>query len=189
MIGFKLCILDWKITEVGPCSSQCILSSDAWNRFVPFLKTFPLIAELRWSSRFTWYKVTLLPSVINNLCLLGGGTLSYVNALIFIKISIYSSTYVLWTCGFLSGTSGEEPTRQCKRHKRHSFDPWVGKIPWSRKWQPTPLFLPGESHGQRAWWATVHRVAKSQAQLKRLSMHAFYSVSCNHYFVLKLSPT
>ena len=30
------------------------------------------------------------------------------------------------------------------------FDPWVGKIPWGRKWQPTPVFLPGESHGQRS---------------------------------------
>ena len=30
------------------------------------------------------------------------------------------------------------------------FDPWVGKIPWSRKWQPTPVFLPGKSHGQRS---------------------------------------
>ena len=29
------------------------------------------------------------------------------------------------------------------------FDLWVGKIPWRRKWQPTPIFLPGESHGQR----------------------------------------
>ena len=29
------------------------------------------------------------------------------------------------------------------------FDPWVGKIPWRRKWQPTPVFLPGESHGER----------------------------------------
>ena len=28
-------------------------------------------------------------------------------------------------------------------------DPWVGKIPWRRKWQPTPVFLPGEFHGQR----------------------------------------
>ena len=32
---------------------------------------------------------------------------------------------------------------------RPGFDPWVGKIPWRRKWQPTPVFLPGESHGQR----------------------------------------
>ena len=28
------------------------------------------------------------------------------------------------------------------------FDPWVGKVPWRRKWQPTPVFLPGKSHGQ-----------------------------------------
>ena len=32
---------------------------------------------------------------------------------------------------------------------RDSFDPWLGKIRWRRKWQPTPVFLPGESHGQR----------------------------------------
>ena len=32
---------------------------------------------------------------------------------------------------------------------RCGFDPWVGKIPWRRAWQPTPVFLPGESHGQR----------------------------------------
>ena len=35
---------------------------------------------------------------------------------------------------------------QCRRP---GFDPWVGKIPWRREWQPTPLFLPGEFHGQR----------------------------------------
>ena len=33
--------------------------------------------------------------------------------------------------------------------KRHRLNPWVGEIPWRRKWQPTPVFLPGESHGQR----------------------------------------
>ena len=33
---------------------------------------------------------------------------------------------------------------------RDGFNPWVGKIPWSRKWQPTPVCLPGESHGQRS---------------------------------------
>ena len=33
---------------------------------------------------------------------------------------------------------------------RREFDPWVGKFPWRRKWQPTPVFLPGESHGQRS---------------------------------------
>ena len=38
---------------------------------------------------------------------------------------------------------------QRKRCRRHWFDPWVGKSPWRRAWQPTAAFLPGESHGQR----------------------------------------
>ena len=52
--------------------------------------------------------------------------------------------------GFPSGASGKGPTCQCRRHKRHEFDPWVGKIPSRKKWQPTPVFLLGESHGQRS---------------------------------------
>ena len=51
--------------------------------------------------------------------------------------------------GLPGGASGKEPTCQCRRHKRCRFDPWVGKIPWRKAWQPTPVFLPGESHGQR----------------------------------------
>ena len=38
----------------------------------------------------------------------------------------------------------------CLQGRRLGFDPWVGKIPWRRKWQPTPVFLPGESHGWRS---------------------------------------
>ena len=61
---------------------------------------------------------------------------------------------VKWTSShrtvFPSGTSGKESYCQCRRHKRHGFNPWVGKIPWSRKWQPTSVFLPGEFHGQRS---------------------------------------
>ena len=49
------------------------------------------------------------------------------------------------TKGFPGGTSGKEPTCQCKRHKGHRFNPWDGKISWRRSWQPTPVFLPGES--------------------------------------------
>ena len=44
----------------------------------------------------------------------------------------------------------EEPTCQCRRHKRHGFNPWVRKIPWRSSWQPTSVFLPGESHGQKS---------------------------------------
>ena len=45
---------------------------------------------------------------------------------------------------------GREPTYQCRRLKRLEFDPWIGKIPWRGTWQPTPVFLPGKSHGQRS---------------------------------------
>ena len=44
--------------------------------------------------------------------------------------------------------SSKESACQCRRCRRAGFDPWIGKIPWSRKWQPTPVFLPGKSHGQ-----------------------------------------
>ena len=48
------------------------------------------------------------------------------------------------------GDRGKEPTCQCRKCKRYGFDPWVRKIPWRRAWQPSPVFLPKESHGQRS---------------------------------------
>ena len=52
--------------------------------------------------------------------------------------------------GFPGGARENEPGCQCRRRKRHAFDPWVGKIIWNGAWQPTPIFLPGESQGQRS---------------------------------------
>ena len=46
--------------------------------------------------------------------------------------------------------SGKEPACECRKRKRPGFSPWVGKIPWRRARQPNPVFLPGESHGQRS---------------------------------------
>ena len=80
--------------------------------------------------------------------------------------------------GFPCGSDGEESTLQCGRPR---FNPWVGKIPWRRAWQCTPVFLPGEPHGQRSLVATVHGVTKSQTRLKLLSMHAWlfpYHLDC-----------
>ena len=59
-------------------------------------------------------------------------------------VNIWEST------GFPGGTSGKEPACQRRRYERCRFHPWVGKIPWRRAWQPTPVFLPGESHGRRS---------------------------------------
>ena len=83
----------------------------------------------------------------------------------------------LYTRGFPGGTTGKESTCQCRRHKRYGFNPWVGKIPWSRKWQPTPVFLPGKFHGQRSLegykgaghdWMTEH-------------IHPFTSLNFHHF--------
>ena len=76
--------------------------------------------------------------------------------------SCYNGTFkkikdVFFMIGFPGGTSSKESTCQCRRHKRCRFDPWVGKIPWSRKWQPALVSLPGKFHGQ----AVVHGVAKN----------------------------
>ena len=46
--------------------------------------------------------------------------------------------------------SGKESACQCRSRRRHRFHPWVRKISWRRKWQPTPVSLPGKSHGQRS---------------------------------------
>ena len=71
---------------------------------------------------------------------------------------------------------------QCRSCGRRRFDPWVGKIPQRRAWQSTPVFLPGESHGQRSLAGyTVHRLTKSQSWLKWLSMHTQFYIYYKAY--------
>ena len=85
----------------------------------------------------------------------------------------------LWLSALLAvthcGTSCKESTCQCRRYKRHRFNTWVGKIPWRRKWQPTPVCLPGKFHGQMSlvgsWWATAHGATKSRTQLSVWEAH------------------
>ena len=60
------------------------------------------------------------------------------------------------------GSGGKESTRQCRRPR---FHPCVRKIPWRRRWLPTPEFLPGESYDRRNYWAVVHGATKSLTQL------------------------
>ena len=66
--------------------------------------------------------------------------------------------------GLPSWLSAKESACQCKRR---GFDPWVGKIPWRREWQTTPIILPGESHEptRGSWGMTVCRATKSQTRL------------------------
>jgi len=50
----------------------------------------------------------------------------------------------------MGGARGKEFACQCRRHNRCRFDAWVKEIPWRRKWQPIPVFLPGKFGGQRS---------------------------------------
>ena len=72
--------------------------------------------------------------------------------------------------GFPGGSDSKESACNCWRS---GFNPWVRKITWRREWQDTPVFLPGESHGQRSLAGyIVHGVAKSQTRLA-LSLFTF----------------
>ena len=68
-------------------------------------------------------------------------------------------------CWTESDTTEQLNWTECRRYRWLGFDPWVRKIPWWRKWQPTPVFLPGRSHGQRSLQATACGVTKSWTQL------------------------
>ena len=74
--------------------------------------------------------------------------------------------------GFPGGSSGKELSYQCRKRKRLGFDPWVKKIPWRRKWQPTPVFSPGESHGQRGLAGYRPWGRNESEKTKGLGMHA-----------------
>ena len=72
---------------------------------------------------------------------------------------IAAAKSTLWFCMNALCTMGF-PVAQWQRiclqgrsYGRHRFYPWVGKVPWGRAWQPTPVFLPGEYHGQRSLMA------------------------------------
>ena len=87
---------------------------------------------------------------------------------------------------FPGGTSGKESTSECKRCKGCGFHPWVGKIPWRRKCQPTSEFLPGEFHGQRS---LVGYSPKSQTRLTNWGLTHYYKYACMCAKLLQSCPT
>ena len=78
-----------------------------------------------------------------------------------------------------SGFPGDSEGKESAWSVGTGFDPWVGKIPWRRASQPTPVFLPGKSHGQR-WWATVHGLTESDWATQ-------HSTACMHTQHLSVS--
>ena len=73
--------------------------------------------------------------------------------------------------GFPGGTVDKDTICQCRRHMRCGSDPWVRKIPWSRKWQPTPGFLPGKFY--------VHGIANNRTHIHSHT-HKWYVQGIQH---------
>ena len=74
--------------------------------------------------------------------------------------------------GISDGSAGQESTCQFRSHRRHSFNSWVRKIHWRRKWQPTPVFLPGKSHGQRTLVSSSQKKGRKESDTTEwLSTH------------------
>ena len=66
---------------------------------------------------------------------------------------------------------GKNPPTRCRKHRKCAFSPWVGKIPWRRKWNPFHYSCLENSIDRGAWQTVVHRVTKSWTCLKWLSMY------------------
>ena len=73
------------------------------------------------------------------------------------------------TWGFPGGSVVKSPPASARRHKRSGFNPWVGRIPWRRRWQPLQYPCLENAMDRGTWGAMAHRVVKSQT---RLSIHA-----------------
>ena len=90
-----------------------------------------------------------------------------------------------WNTGLLRWCCGKESICQCRRHRRHRFYPWVGKIPWRRKWKFIPIFLPGKFHGQKSLAGYSPWGCKVSDTPERLSTHilALHQVPVTHFRV------
>ena len=72
----------------------------------------------------------------------------FMSLFLFCCLCSFSLLLLLYASAFPGGAVGKESACHYWSHKRCGFNPWVEEIPWSRKWQPTPVFLPGKFHGQ-----------------------------------------
>ena len=119
------------------------LQSKGFSRVFSFQKHFNSKASVLWCSAFFMVQLSHLYMTAGKTIALSiqtfvGRVMSLLFSMLF---SIFRFVY-----GFQVVL---EPACQCRRPKRQGFSSWVGRIPWRKAWQPTPVFLPGESHGQR----------------------------------------
>ena len=115
-----------------------------WRKlYLPFWgKVYGFKEQMSWTQFWVW--ISALIHVIS---------FQLISHLMFWGLRLHLHIKLAFTLGdfenslprWLSGKELAIPFAKCGKH---GFDPWVGNIPWRRKWQPTPVFLPGEFHGQ-----------------------------------------
>ena len=96
--------------------------------------------------------------------------------------------------GLPSWCSGKETTCQCRRCKRPGFDPWVRKMPWRRRWQPTPVFLPGSPTSDSPWGlkeldATEQLIAHTDTHTHRIRLRESYRLKRNKNLLCNTGDT
>ena len=101
---------------------------------------------------FLWCLIACPPELGENLLILKVRILKHWRIFILFYILLKE------ILGLPGGVSGKEYTYHCRRQKRYGFEPWVRKIPGSRKWQPAPVFMPGKF---LSWQAAVHGATTS----------------------------
>ena len=69
------------------------------------------------------------------------------------------------TLGFSRWCSDNKPAYQCRRHRRHGFNPWLRRSPGEGNGNPLQYSCLGNPMDRGAWWTTVHGIAKSQTQM------------------------
>ena len=143
-----IAILEPESTSLSPCSR--------WQALVFFLHiscVFPEGPEaappvlLPWASHCLW-NLALNCSSVACVCAWSCPEKSLRGT--FKWVSNHFLEAIFDQYGLPCGANGKGSTCQCRSCKRSRSDPWVGKNPWRRAWPPTPVFLPGESHGQRS---------------------------------------
>ena len=136
--------------------------------------------------------INLLPKKISLKLLSGTQRHVSIIQLIFLPQITLQLNQPIQQMGFPSDVSGKEPTCQFRRHKNHRFNPWAWKVPWSRAWQPTLVFLPGESHRQRSlagYDPQVHKELDMTKVTQHSTQHIWYISTLFTKLFSKYTPT
>ena len=148
-----------------------------WKQKIPFLnsnktggikRNCPYLFTQRGSLLGSWYVTQIRYKKYTNINIYKNGSiLVYYSIICLFHLARYHVCF-----GFPRWLSGKESACQCRRGRECRFDPWVGKIPWGREWQPTSVFLPGKFHGQRSLAGYSPWGHKESDMTEQLSTHS-----------------